>query len=234
MRLSGHPEPLHSQGSLLETYVKSLKDTARTIPNERAIATLAPAESNPAVRAPPALSSDSSGGLSRHSARSLRDWEVEDFVLLATVDGSIYAVDRKDGTVKWHLQAERPVVQTTYHPRNRSSDDLDISVEDFLWIVEPSHDGRLYIYTPGPNAVLQHLGLTVRQLAEEYSPYAGDFPPVVYTAEKRNTLYTIDASTGKILKRFSSSGSSVLEEKVVAGSVALATCMTRNAALREH
>ena len=53
----------------------------------RALATLAPVESAPAtraVRAPPAQRSGPTAGLiSRQTARSLQDWEVEDLVLLA-------------------------------------------------------------------------------------------------------------------------------------------------------
>lgn len=43
-------------------------------------------------------------GSSQPSARDLQDWEVEDFVLLATVDGSVWARDRKTGKQKWRLR----------------------------------------------------------------------------------------------------------------------------------
>ncbi|KAL1625975.1 bifunctional endoribonuclease/protein kinase ire1 [Neofusicoccum ribis] len=181
--------------------------------NERAIATLAPAASEFAVRAPPARSAAGpSGGISsRPRARSLQDWEVEDFVLLATVDGKIYARDRNTGEERWTLFADRPMVDMVYHQRNKSEDGdgLDDGPE---WIVEPNQDGDLYVATRAPNIGIHKLNLTVRQLAEELSPYASDDPPVVYTAEKRNTLYTVDAATGRILKQFSSSGSSVIDE----------------------
>lgn len=178
--------------------------------NERAIATLAPAQSEFAVRAPPARSAAGpSGGLSsRPRARSLQDWEVEDFVLLATVDGKIYARDRNTGEERWTLFADRPMVDMVYHQRNKS-DDGDDGPE---WIVEPNQDGDLYVATPAPNIGIHKLNLTVKQLAEELSPYASDDPPVVYTAEKKNTLYTVDAATGRILKQFSSGGSSVIDE----------------------
>ncbi|KAK7734426.1 bifunctional endoribonuclease/protein kinase ire1 [Botryosphaeria dothidea] len=181
--------------------------------NERAIATLAPADSEFAVRAPPARSAAGpSGGISsRPRARSLQDWEVEDFVLLATVDGKIYARDRNTGEERWTLFADRPMVDMVYHQRNKS-EDSDILDDGPEWIVEPNQDGDLYVATPAPNIGIHKLNLTVRQLAEELSPYASDDPPVVYTAEKKNTLYTIDAATGRILKQFSSGGSSVIDE----------------------
>lgn len=43
-------------------------------------------------------------GSSQPSARDLQDWEVEDFVLLATVDGSVWARDRKTGKHKWRMR----------------------------------------------------------------------------------------------------------------------------------
>ena len=181
--------------------------------NERAIATLAPVDSQPAVRAPSARSTGATGGLStRRPARSLQDWEVEDFVLLATVDGTLHARDRKTGAYRWHLETEKPMVDTVYHRRNHSENKEPLIEDERLWIVEPSQDGALYIYTPGNRIGMEKLHYTVRQLAEDWSPYAGEDPPVVYTAEKKNTLYTVDASNGKPLKMFSTSGPSVLND----------------------
>ncbi|KAI9693690.1 MAG: bifunctional endoribonuclease/protein kinase ire1 [Bathelium mastoideum] len=181
--------------------------------NERAIATLAPVDSHPAVRAPSARPTGATGGLStRRPARSLQDWEVEDFVLLATVDGTLHARDRKTGAYRWHLETEKPMVDTIYHRRNHSENKEPLIEDERLWIVEPSQDGALYIYTPGSKIGMERLHYTVRQLAEDWSPYAGEDPPVVYTAEKRNTLYTVDASSGKPLKMFSTSGPSILND----------------------
>src|SRR5579862_6033012 len=56
-----------------------------------AIVTLAPATLGDAVRAPPARHSGKAGISPLLHARSLQDWEVEDFILLATVDGTIHA-----------------------------------------------------------------------------------------------------------------------------------------------
>ncbi|KAI9809914.1 MAG: hypothetical protein M1825_000347 [Sarcosagium campestre] len=178
-----------------------------------AIATLAPASLDNAVRAPPVAFTGKTAGLSSLThARSLQDWEVEDFILLATVDGTIWARDRKTGAGRWALEVDRPMVETIYHPRNKSDGSDMLPEHDFLWIVEPSRDGSLYIYSPGPNPGLQKLGLTVKKLVEELSPYLGEDPPVVYTAEKKNTLYTVDARNGKILKTFSSGGSSIHDD----------------------
>lgn len=104
------------------------------------------------------------------------------------------------------------MVETTYHPRNKSTDGTASDPEEFLWIVEPSQDGSLYGYTPGAPFGMQRLGLTVKQLVE-LSPYQADDPPLVYIAEKKNTLYTLDVSNGKILKMFSTGGSAILDEE---------------------
>ncbi|KZF26835.1 hypothetical protein L228DRAFT_243362 [Xylona heveae TC161] len=200
----------------LEQVHQYLKDTAVVSNSESAIATLAPASLGDVVRAPPARQSGKSATLSRPpallNARSLQDWEVEDFVLLATVDGTIHARDRRTGAPRWALEVDRSMVETAYHRRNKT-DKIEPRPEDnLLWIVEPSQDGSIYIYTPGPNPSLQKLELTVKKLVEELSPYAGDDPRVVYTAEKRTTLYTVDAANGRVLKTFSSAGSSVNDD----------------------
>ncbi|EEH43227.1 IRE protein kinase [Paracoccidioides brasiliensis Pb18] len=180
-------------------------------PNDAsALATFAPAASSSAVRAPPA---QTAGPIPQLQARSLQDWEVEDFVLLATVDGTIHSRDRKTGAARWALEIpSSPMVETIYHQSNRSGF-ADVQPEDdFLWIVEPSRDGDLYIYNQAPNGGLQKLGLTVRALVDE-TPYSGIDPPVTYTARKETTLYTVDARTGAILRVFSSRGSAATEQR---------------------
>ncbi|KAK0266528.1 bifunctional endoribonuclease/protein kinase ire1 [Friedmanniomyces endolithicus] len=183
------------------------REKQRTSNNERALATYAPADSNPAVRAPPASRSSATAGLtSRQPARSLQDWQVEDIVLLATVDGKLHARDRTTGAARWQLEVDTPMVETSYHRHNRSVDGDGSDVDDLIWIVEPSQDGQIYVYVPGSGLGMQRLGYTVKELAD-LAPYAGDgHLAISYTAEKKNTLYTIDAGTGNILKVFSSAG----------------------------
>lgn len=204
------------------------KYNARTTPvNQRALATVSPAGNVPAVRAPPAAKSpaSSSAGLtSRRPARSLQDWQVEDIMLLATVDGKLHARDRRNGAPRWTLEVDREMVEIVNHrhPSPAGGEtmmtfadgedvDPDAGRDDPMFIVEPSQDGDIYIMIPGYG--LQKLGYTVKQLAE-LAPYASQgYPPVAYTAEKKNTLYTVDAATGNILKSFSSAGSIVNEDR---------------------
>lgn len=172
-----------------------------------AVATLAPA---PAVRAPPPRrpTTESAGLTPPQAARSLEDWEMEDFVLLATVDGKLYARDRKTGKERWTLEADQPIIETTQHRRNRSALEDDYRpIDDYLWVVEPNNDGALFVYfRDGMNPGLVNTGLTMKKLVEEMSPWQGEEPPVVYNGEKRTTMITLDARTGTVLKWFGPGG----------------------------
>ena len=199
------------ESRLETTGYKHLKDTTLNQRKASAVSTnpLALAGENRAVRAvQPARGSGKSAGLTTPlNARSLQDWQVEDFVLLATVDGSIHARDRKTGAPKWKLEVDRPMVETVYHVPNNSLLDGSKPEYDFLWIVEPSRDGDIYIYNQGGLGGLQKLHLTVKQLVADMSPYESVDPAVVYNGEKKTKLYTVDATTGTISKVFGSGGS---------------------------
>lgn len=186
------------------------------IPNDAsALATLAPAQS---VRAPPAglrpsapSAPGATGLASPPSARSLADWEVEDFVLLATVDGDLYASDRKTGQPRWHLEVEQPMVETAHHRADVSALDDDFHpVDHYVWAVEPGRDGNIYVWIPAaPEPALLNTGLTMKKLVEDLSPHAPEDPPVAYLGEKKTAMMTLDAATGRVLKWFGTSGSQV-------------------------
>lgn len=181
---------------------------------QRALATVSPAEPNgPAVRAPPASRSPahSSPGLaSRHPARSLQDWQVEDLMLLATVDGKLYARDRGTGAARWELETS-DMVQVIQHPHNKTYTPDGREVEEAHFVVEPSQDGVMYVLHP--HFGLQKLPYTVKQLSEA-APYeeTGDLG-VTYTAEKKSTLYHIDAKTGLPRNVFLPGGSYVNKDQ---------------------
>jgi len=173
-----------------------------------AIATLAPAQS--AVAAPPTRRpSHTTVGLgSPHIARSLEDWEVEDFVLLATVDGKLHARERKTGREKWQLAAEMPMVKIEHHRRNRSTVDPNydpMSADEYLWIVEPSRDGNLFMFVPNGGRGLINTGLTIKSLFEAI-PYSDETNKVVYNGVKKTSMITVDANTGDIISYFGPQG----------------------------
>ncbi|KAH7077121.1 hypothetical protein FB567DRAFT_142921 [Paraphoma chrysanthemicola] len=168
--------------------------------NERAVAKVSSAPANSAVRAHHGAGAAS--GVLAPSARSLLDWEVEDFVLLATVDGHIHARDRYNGTEIWEI-AGKPMLETIY---NTSHGRANLQDQPFVWIVEPREEGALYVLTPGPHPMLQSLGLTIKQLTD-IAPYSSDDPdlPVVYNVEKKTTMLNVDAASGFVKQSFSSS-----------------------------
>lgn len=179
-----------------------------------ALATLAPAQP---VRAPishrqlPSLLAGA-GLSSPQSARSLENWEVEDFALLATIDGDLYAVNRTSGEERWHLQVEQPVVETIQHKLNNSASNEDNHhpLDDYIWAVEPTRNGALYVWThSGLTSGLMSTGFTMKQLVDDLGPYAVQNPPVVYTGHKKTTMITLDAATGRVFKWFGQSGSQV-------------------------
>ncbi|RAR05974.1 serine/threonine-protein kinase/endoribonuclease IRE1 precursor [Stemphylium lycopersici] len=198
--------PNHAEPAQKDNVVDQEKRRLYTSPqghNVRALATRVPsAPAISAVRAHPARYA-ASGGLIP-GARSLRDWEVEDFVLLATVDGTIHARDRYNGEEIWELSG-RPMLETIY---NVSGGSIDPQDQPFVWIVEPREDGALYLLSPGPYPHLQHLGVTVKQLAEN-APYSSDDPelPVVYNVEKKTFMLLVDAASGIVKQSFSPGGS---------------------------
>jgi serine/threonine-protein kinase/endoribonuclease IRE1 len=207
--------PLQHPNVNSQTY-KNGKYTSSISDDERAVATLAPAGLRPAVRAPPAPRSaaGSSAGLAQPlQARKLQDWEVENFVLMATVDGSIYARDRNTGKELWKFFSEDPMVQTKYNRDPAADHDGEDTNEDFMWIVEPSDGGSLYAFMPGPDTGIQKLPMTVRELADYLSPYTSEDSSFVYNAEKRTTLFTLNATNGAALKYFGVGGAGIMDKQ---------------------
>ena len=196
----------------IETQNSNFKQTRIPADDESSIATLAPAGENHVVRAPLVDRRESIGFSSLLPARSLQDVEVEDFVLLATLDGVIHANDRITGAERWALGIpDSPMIETTHH--RSGSDPCEgenceyqpgPEEEEYTFVVEPSRDGDLYIAHKDPRIGLQRLGITVKSLAER-TPQYFDEPPLVYTAKQESSLYTIDAVSGNVLKQFSSS-----------------------------
>lgn len=137
------------------------------------------------------------------SPRRLEDWEVEDFVLLATIDGDLYASDRKTGKERWHISLGQPMIETKHYRTNKSTIDPDHNMLDqTIWAVEPTRDGQIYMWAPGEEKGLVYTGLTMKRLVEDLSPYENKALSLVYTGDKKTTLLTLDAATGRAIKWF--------------------------------
>lgn len=183
---------------------------AINIDDARALA-LAPDLSVRAPRPPAYKTSSIGAGLSQHDARNLEDWEVEDFVLLATVDGNLYASDRKTGQERWHYKADRPMVETRHFRANRSEVDEDYDpIDDYIWVVEPTRDGELYIWRPsGGKVSLSKMDWTMKTVVENMSNRYDKRNGLVYTGNKMTTMVTFNAATGAVIKEFGPSSSYV-------------------------
>ncbi|KAI1841148.1 hypothetical protein JX266_012683 [Neoarthrinium moseri] len=172
-----------------------------------ALATLAPEHAVRAAKSPrqPSGVLVGAGLSSTQSARSLERWEVEDYALLATVDGHLYAVSKDSGDVRWHLEVEQPTVETIHHRSNRSLfDDHDPHpLDDYIWAIEPSYTGPVFVWMPsGVGSGLMSTGFSMKELVDDLGPYAVQHPPVVYTGDKKTTMYILDAATGSVRRWF--------------------------------
>ncbi|CAK7272668.1 bifunctional endoribonuclease/protein kinase ire1 [Sporothrix epigloea] len=153
-----------------------------------------------------AVDSAGLGLASPHHARSLADWEVEDFVLLATVDGDLHSLDRKTGKTLWHTESDKPVVETAHHRASISVDDATYSpLDHWTWAVEPSDNGAIYAMIPG-GAGLADTGLNMKTVVEQV-PYHDRNHPVVFIGTKESTMMTLDAATGHVREWYGSSDS---------------------------
>ncbi|KAK0716615.1 hypothetical protein B0T21DRAFT_386851 [Apiosordaria backusii] len=171
---------------------------------------LAPDSSDLSVRAPPPSkdSPNRGAGLSQHLARRLEEWEVEDFVLLATVDGDLYASDRKTGEERWHFKADRPMIETRHFRTNRSilDDDYD-PIDHYIWVVEPTRDGELYLWRPNEEGTgLAKMPWTMKKVVEDLSPLNDPDEGIMYTGDKKTTMVTFNAATGAIMEEVGSAG----------------------------
>lgn len=194
------------------------KETTSLSQNENdasAIATLAPARSTVTAPSPRLSSSIIVENPSPKIARSIEDWEVEDIILLATIDGTLHARDRITGEQKWQISYEQPMVQIKYQSKNLSfptDSSNNTIIDDYLWILDPSRNGNIYVYKPnGLNPGLVNTGLTMKKLVE-MTPYGNEDPPVVYTGEKKTNVLTVDANTGVVLSWFGSMDSLLAKE----------------------
>lgn len=175
-------QPLHKQSRNLQTYdASAISAAAPDLPQGRS------------VRAPSPLTSD----------RSIDDWEVEDFVLLATIDGDLYASDRRTGKERWHISLGQSVVETKHHRQVKSPGDADSTIWDqSVWAIEPTGDGEIYMYAPGKTDGVMSTGLTMKELVETMSPYENKEYGLVYTGKKETNILALDAATGRAIRWF--------------------------------
>lgn len=196
---AGIPPPL-----IHEVTTPKFRNTHTNEEEERYHPALAPGGQVPAVRAPTAQSIESQELLPQN-ARLLSHWEADDIVLLSTVDGALHARDRRTGRPRWTISLPNsPMIETTHYQQKRpGGDGLQIQDPDYVFIVEPSKDGKLFVQFADPKMGLVELGATVRKMATEV-PLAIQMEDqyLTTTARQESKAYTIDAQTGEILYEF--------------------------------
>ncbi len=73
-----------------------------------------------------------------------------------------------------------------------------------MWIVEPCNGGGIYILVPGEGGGLQKWPLTIKDLANDLTPYIDENMPFVYMTEKKKRYTRSHATDGSALRYFSS------------------------------
>lgn len=137
----------------------------------------------------------SSRNISPLEARSLAEWRLENIIIVSDIDGNLHGLDRTTGTSLWTLPIEEPLVKI--HREKEGDEPSEHS--NVVWIVEPSHDGHLYYFSP--EFGLNRLPTTIKNLVNE-SPFSLSGDNKIYTGSRKTSLYTLDIQTGQVKNQF--------------------------------
>lgn len=144
-----------------------------------------------------------------------------DLILVTTVDGKVHGINRTSGEWKWTMEGsgKDPLVQT-YSKKpskgpiydNDFEDDSDDAkrqrklheerhaLDKISYIVEPTGNGNLYVFTP--EIGLQKLSHDMKQVVN-MAPFSTDTEhPQFYTGSKKTNLFAVDANSGRVLRLF--------------------------------
>ncbi|GJE93190.1 PKc-like and RNase Ire1 domain-containing protein [Phanerochaete sordida] len=127
--------------------------------------------------------------------------ELLDIVLVASVDGTLHALNRTSGTPLWSMSTPvsgtfppslGPLVRTQ-HPEPEPGEDDTLEV----YVIEPQ-SGDIYVM-PTPDSPLQRLPFSMPQLVE-MSPYStsGDDSTKVFVGKKETSLLLLELETGRV------------------------------------
>uniref|UniRef100_A0A224Z8L0 non-specific serine/threonine protein kinase n=1 Tax=Rhipicephalus zambeziensis TaxID=60191 RepID=A0A224Z8L0_9ACAR len=120
---------------------------------------------------------------------------VEPLILVSTLDGTLHAVEKKSGSIRWSRK-EEPVLKVPADVSKRTS-----------FLPDPK-DGSLYIYgfgkTSGEDAI-KKLPFTIPELVSASPCRSTD--GILYTGQKLDVWFAIDMFTGDKLETISFHGS---------------------------
>ena len=89
------------------------------------------------------------------SRRALDDWELEDYVLVATIEGDLFALDRYSGATRWVLDGNGAAVQSrhikseaveTSNSSNTHAKPVADKDQQPRWIIQPVDGGQLFLF----------------------------------------------------------------------------------------
>uniref|UniRef100_A0A8C0IM48 Serine/threonine-protein kinase/endoribonuclease IRE1 n=1 Tax=Chelonoidis abingdonii TaxID=106734 RepID=A0A8C0IM48_CHEAB len=113
----------------------------------------------------------------------------ETLLFVSTLDGSLHAVSKRTGSIKWALK-EDPVLQVPTH------------VEEPAFLPDPN-DGSLYTLGGKNNEGLTKLPFTIPELVQASPCRSSD--GILYMGKKQDIWYVIDLVTGEKQQTLSSS-----------------------------
>ncbi|KAF9078582.1 hypothetical protein BDP27DRAFT_1378973 [Rhodocollybia butyracea] len=181
--------------------------------------------SNPIQRRPLADSAGTSNNEEKNPNDPLRDSELLDVVLVASVDGKFHALNRTSGHLLWSMPSFAPEQSTgpsfvydnltgrypstlaplvrTVHNSKKEIDDDDTAPDDEVYIIEPQ-SGAIYILPSNPsptqNHPLRRFPFTMPELVN-LSPFSFADPDghsKLFVGRKETSMLIVELETGKI------------------------------------
>jgi serine/threonine-protein kinase/endoribonuclease IRE1 len=83
---------------------------------------------------------------STDSRTRLENWVLEDYVLVSTVEGELYSLDRHSGDVRWGLSGGEAVVDAVQLEEVGNATNETLAGREPRWIVQPVDGGQLYLF----------------------------------------------------------------------------------------
>lgn len=128
--------------------------------------------------------------------RSIKDWNLEDMLLVSDIDGNLHALERNTGGIIWTLPLDDPLVKIL---TNNTAENAQSNI---LWFVEPYGSGSLYYFTP--KFGLNKLPASIKDLVME-SPFSLNGDDKIYTGTRKTSLHSLNIRTGLIESSFGDS-----------------------------
>ncbi|WWC61241.1 uncharacterized protein I303_103822 [Kwoniella dejecticola CBS 10117] len=135
------------------------------------------------------------------------DHDVLPFVIISTIDGSLHAVERDTGKIKWSLKdGVEPLVGGGIRGKGNDEEYIVEPLSGSLYVFEDEDGNPQDTTKEGRTPKIRKLPLSVEQLIE-LSPFTFPHSPSrVFTGSKHTSLLTLDLRTGQQLDCFKSFG----------------------------